>query len=106
MRNKHAAWFLDPVDPVAMGIEHYPEIIKRPMDFGTIKATYKAGGYADAAAFAADCRLVFANAMTFNKETDEPVHVAAKWLATKFEERYGDAIADALDLDSSDDEAE
>ena len=67
---------------------------------------YKAGGYADAAAFAADCRLVFANAMTFNKETDEPVHVAAKWLATKFEERYGDAIADALDLDSSDDEAE
>ncbi len=37
LRHKHAAWFADPVDPVAMGIPHYAEIIKTPMDFCTIK---------------------------------------------------------------------
>ena len=54
LRHKHAAWFADPVDPVGMGIPHYAEIIKTPMDFGTIKGKYKGGRYASAEAFAAD----------------------------------------------------
>lgn len=33
---REAAAFLAPVDPVALGIPHYPTIVKRPMDFGTI----------------------------------------------------------------------
>ncbi|KAJ1022441.1 hypothetical protein NDA16_003430 [Ustilago loliicola] len=33
---REAAAFLVPVDPVALGIPHYPTIVKRPMDFGTI----------------------------------------------------------------------
>ena len=70
LRHKHAAWFADPVDPVAMGIPHYAEIIKTPMDFGTIKGKYKGGRYASAEAFAADVRLVFRNATTFNTGAD------------------------------------
>lgn len=105
-RTRQAAWFLDPVDPVAMGIEHYPTIIARPMDFGTIGARLGGGGYGDADAFAADCRQVFINAMTFNKEPDEPVHAAAAWLSAKFEARYADAVADALYDSDADSESE
>ncbi|CAH0380358.1 unnamed protein product [Pelagomonas calceolata] len=105
LRHKHAAWFADPVDPVGMGIPHYAEIIKQPMDFGTIKGKYKGGRYASAEAFAADVRLVFRNATTFNTGADEPVHVAAVQLGAKFEERFESAMEDAL-YESSDDEEE
>ena len=105
LRHKHAAWFADPVDPVGMGIPHYAEIIKTPMDFGTIKGKYKGGRYASAEAFAADVRLVFRNATTFNKGADEPVHVAAVQLGAKFEERFESAMEDAL-YESSDEEEE
>ena len=106
LRHKHAAWFADPVDPVGMGIPHYAEVIKQPMDFGTIKGKYKGGRYASAEAFAADVRLVFRNATTFNKGADEPVHVAAVQLGAKFEERYADAMEDALYESSDDDDGE
>jgi hypothetical protein len=106
LRHKHAAWFADPVDPVAMGIPHYAEIIKTPMDFGTIKGKYKGGRYATAEAFAADVRLVFRNATTFNTGADEPVHVAAVQLGAKFEERFESAMEDALYESSDDDEEE
>jgi len=106
LRHKHAAWFADPVDPVGMGIPHYAEIIKTPMDFGTIKGKYKGGRYASAEAFAADVRLVFNNATTFNKGADEPVHVAAVQLGAKFEERFESAMEDALYESSDDDDEE
>ena len=106
LRHKHAAWFADPVDPVGMGIPHYAEVIKQPMDFGTIKGKYKGGRYASAEAFAADVRLVFRNATTFNTGADEPVHVAAVQLGAKFEERYADAMEDALYESSDDDDEE
>ena len=106
LRHKHAAWFADPVDPVSMGIPHYAEVIKTPMDFGTIKGKYKGGRYASAEAFAADVRLVFRNATTFNKGADEPVHVAAVQLGAKFEERFESAMEDALYESSDDDDEE
>jgi len=106
LRHKHAAWFADPVDPVGMGIPHYAEVIKTPMDFGTIKGKYKGGRYASAEAFAADVRLVFRNATTFNKGADEPVHVAAVQLGAKFEERFEGAMEDALYESSDDDDDE
>ena len=106
LRHKHAAWFADPVDPVGMGIPHYAEVIKTPMDFGTIKGKYKGGRYASAEAFAADVRLVFRNATTFNKGADEPVHVAAVQLGAKFEERFESAMEDALYESSDDDDEE
>ena len=106
LRHKHAAWFADPVDPVGMGIPHYAEVIKQPMDFGTIKGKYKGGRYASAEAFAADVRLVFRNATTFNTGADEPVHVAAVQLGAKFEERFESAMEDALYESSDDDDGE
>jgi len=65
------------------------------MDFGTVKAKLDAGDYT-VHTFAADVRLVFRNAMTFNVEGDD-VHEAALWLDVKFEKRYADALAGVFD---------
>lgn len=37
-KNKNSWPFLDPVDPIALGIPHYPEIVKQPMDLATVTA--------------------------------------------------------------------
>lgn len=37
---KGAYLFLEPVDPIKLGIEDYFTIIKNPMDFGTIKVLF------------------------------------------------------------------
>ena len=63
-KNRHAYFFLEPVDPIALNIPTYFEIIKNPMDFGTIKS--KLGNYQNVEEFASDCRLVFSNCKTFN----------------------------------------
>jgi hypothetical protein len=60
-------YFNHPVDPVAMGIPHYPQFVRHPMDFGTIKSKLDSGGYRnDTDYFIADVRLVFRNCFTFN----------------------------------------
>lgn len=85
-KQKDAAAFLHPVDPVALNIPHYPSIIKNPMDLGTIERKLMSSNpqkpdpnsnnprYHNADEFIADVRLVFTNCLTFNG----PDHVIAK----------------------------
>ena len=58
--------FNEPVDPEELGIPDYPEIVKCPMDLGTIRQRLEANEYVDASDLAADVRLVFSNAMLYN----------------------------------------
>jgi len=83
-----AFYFLEPVDPIKLGIPDYSNVIQFPMDFGTVRAKLQAGEYASPTDFATDVRLVFRNAITFNQMRDNPVHMAARELSTKFEERF------------------
>lgn len=82
-------FFLEPVDPVALGIPDYFEVIKKPMDLGTIEK--QLADYASVDDFAADVRLVFNNAMTYNKSPKLAVHDAAKRLLNIFEQRLSRA---------------
>jgi bromodomain-containing factor 1 len=71
---KHSAYaypFTVPVDPVALNIPNYHRIIKKPMDFGTIKDNLKNGSYASAKEYHADAKLVFANCYKFNTPEDD-----------------------------------
>lgn len=88
-----AAWFLEPVDPVKFNIPDYPKIIKQPMDFSTIKSNIEAGIYETVDEFAAHVRLVFRNAMTFNTDKESLVHIAAKEVGNKFEDRFRQLLA-------------
>lgn len=64
--NSIAAPFLQPVDPVALNIPNYRSIIKKPMDFGTMRDKLATGNYENAKEFEADAKSVFANCYRFN----------------------------------------
>ena len=62
--------FNQPVDPVALNIPTYHSIIKKPMDFGTMKGKLEHGEYENAKEFEADARQVFQNCYKFNRPQD------------------------------------
>lgn len=65
-KTKHALSFLYPVDPVALNIPTYPEIIKNPMDLMTLENKLKTGKHTSVQHFADDFDLIIHNARTFN----------------------------------------
>ena len=87
-RQSHAVWFNQPVDYVALKIPDYPTIIKEPMDFSTIQRNLDNHFYKSPEAFSEHVRLVFKNAITYNTMRDNPVHIAARELSNRFEDRY------------------
>lgn len=58
--------FLYPVDPIKLNIPHYPNIVKNPMDFSTIKTKLSYNAYDSQLDFNADMNLVFDNCILFN----------------------------------------
>lgn len=70
-RYSQESWpFMAPVDPVALNIPSYHSIIKKPMDFGTMRTKLDHGEYENAKEFEADARLVFQNCYKFNPPSD------------------------------------
>lgn len=57
------------------------------MDFSTIKKQMEAKEYKNVREICTDVRLVFKNAMKYNDERSD-VHVMAKTLLAKFEEKW------------------
>lgn len=71
----HVSWpFMTAVDPVALNIPTYHSIIKKPMDFGTMKLKLDRGEYENAKEFEADARQVFQNCYRFNPQSDPINH--------------------------------
>ena len=62
--------FVAPVDPVALNIPTYLNVVKKPMDFGTIRQKLDRGEYENAKEFEVDARQVFKNCYMFNPEGD------------------------------------
>ena len=94
-------FFNEPVDPDALGIPEYRDVIKTPMDLGTISERVKHGHYESAAAVKADVALVVANAKLFNAAPDHPVAVAADKLAAA-----ADGMWKTMKLDAAAERAE
>jgi bromodomain-containing factor 1 len=63
-------YFTHPVDPVALNIPTYFQIIKKPMDLGTVAQRLQNNIYEKAKDFEEDVRLVFKNCYKFNPEGD------------------------------------
>lgn len=87
MKHKHAWIFKNPVDVVGMGLHDYYDIIRRPMDLGTVKSNLGKNLYAAPSDFANDVRLTFNNAMTYNPKGHD-VYAMAEQLLTRFEELF------------------
>ncbi len=75
--------FLEPVDPVKYGIPDYFDIIKQPMDLGTVEAKLNALQYTTVADFESDVRLIFSNCILYNG-VDHPVSQQARELESLF----------------------
>lgn len=88
MKMPQAIWFSEPVDPIKMNVPDYPTLIKQPMDFGTVRMNLDKGVYDSPEALADHIRLTFRNAITYNQLRDNPVHIAAREMAGRFEEKY------------------
>ncbi|KAF5790028.1 putative chromatin remodeler Bromodomain family [Helianthus annuus] len=84
MKHKLSWVFNKPVDVVAFGLHDYHQIIKSPMDLGSVKLNLSKNMYSSPLDFASDVRLVFENAMLYNPKTDE-VHGMAQQLLSYFE---------------------
>lgn len=91
-QHKHAWPFLNPVDPVALNIPLYFQIIKHPMDIGTVRQNFDRKFYRTLQQFVADIRLVWSNCMTFNDASSQ-VHVMAKELSRHFESKLSKQFA-------------
>lgn len=87
MAHEYSWVFNEPVDVVKLNIPDYFNVIKHPMDLGTVKKKLLSGQYLDPLGFAADVRLTFANAMTYNPQGND-VHFMAKTLGKFFEIRW------------------
>lgn len=80
-----------PVDPVALGLPDYAEIVKVPMDLGTVKRKLETSSYRDVQHLVADVHLTFDNAILYNPK-NSVVSVLAKSLKKEFDQRYKSAM--------------
>ncbi|KAJ6302683.1 hypothetical protein OIU77_016717 [Salix suchowensis] len=71
MKHKLGYIFNSPVDVAGMQLHDYYDIIKTPMDLGTVKSKLTKNFYESPRDFAADVRLTFNNAMKYNPKGHE-----------------------------------
>ena len=83
-RNKDAISFTHPVDPVKLNIPTYPDIVKNPMDLGTMETKFKDNQYSTLEAVLADLDLIVHNTKIFNGP-EHAVSVAAARLRETFD---------------------
>lgn len=57
-----------------------PQVVKKPMDFGTIDCKMKAEAYDGPEDFYADVTLTLQNAILYNTSSENPVH-QVRWAA-------------------------
>ncbi len=82
------AWiFYEPVDPKKLNIPDYYEIIREPMDFGTVKLKLMQNKYLKFQDFLYDLNLVFENCIKYNGEVSQ-VSVMCKGVREEFNRLY------------------
>lgn len=84
MKHEHGRVFNEPVDVVGLGFRDYRQIVKCPMDLGTVKLKLDMGVYENSVDFAKDVRLTFRNARLYNRKGDD-VHTMATVLLEMFD---------------------
>lgn len=81
--------FISPVDPVALGIPTYFDVIRDPMDLGTIKKKLENNEIDSPIEFARLVRLTFENAILFNDLPTNVVNIQARSFMAVFTKKFG-----------------
>lgn len=88
LKLKHAFVFSKPVDVQGLKLHDYYQIIKQPMDLGTVKSRLINKKYQTPLDFAYDVRLTFENALKYNPKGHE-VNTLADSMLQRFEKLFG-----------------
>lgn len=70
--------FRQPVDPIQLGIPDYLDIVKKPMDMGSIQKNLMNGLYSDPWEYVDDVWLMFDNAWLYNRKTSRVYRYCTK----------------------------
>ena len=62
---------LNVVDWKYLGLLDYPDVVKHPMDLGTVIKRIESDAYSSREEIASDVRLVWSNCKTYNREGSE-----------------------------------
>jgi hypothetical protein len=87
MKMPGARDFSTPVNAAALGLHDYFDVIKNPMDLGTIKSKLMSRAYNDAADFCDDVRLTFSNCVLYNS-LESPIGTKASKMWNMFCSRW------------------
>ena len=79
--------FLQPVDPVALNLPDYLEVIMDPIDLSTIERNLKSGLYQNSQQFATDVRRIWLNSFTYNATESDMFYITLE-MATYFEKLF------------------
>jgi len=90
--HQHGWVFNTPVDPVELGLPDYFEVVKKPMDLGTIRKRLENNVYQSLEEFESHVNLTFDNAMLYNPE-GSVVYNMANEMKMKFQHDYKKLIA-------------
>jgi hypothetical protein len=87
-KNPKLIWpFEEPVDPVSLNIPDYPQIVKNPMDIGTVRKRLHEGYYnGQIEEFVHNIRRVFMNAIMYNDPFHQ-IHKLAVQCSNIFEKK-------------------
>ncbi|OEU17226.1 DUF906-domain-containing protein [Fragilariopsis cylindrus CCMP1102] len=85
--HQHGWVFNSPVDPIELGLPDYFEVIKIPMDLGTIRKKLENGCYHSLDSFHTHVHTTFDNAMLYNPE-GSVVYNMANEMKTKFKQDF------------------
>ncbi|KAL4192215.1 hypothetical protein AMTRI_Chr06g171240 [Amborella trichopoda] len=91
MKHTHGLVFNVPVDVVGMGLHDYYTLVKNPMDLGNAKTRLNHSFYSTPFEFAADVRLTFHNALTYNPKGHD-MNIMVEQLLGFFEELWNPAF--------------
>ncbi|KAL6842710.1 hypothetical protein ACP4OV_027554 [Aristida adscensionis] len=95
LRHEDGWVFAAPVDARALGLRDYYTVVADPMDLGTVLRRLERRRYAHPLEFAADVRLTFANALSYNNVGD-PVYKSAARLSGLFEDRWRNRLLPSI----------
>lgn len=93
-KQKNAWPFREPVNPKTDGCPDYLERIRKPMDYGTIKAKFANGEYSSALEATMDVRQVAINCRDYNADS----HEFSIW-ATELEQKFENLIRGGEDAE-------
>jgi len=92
MNEEFAKPFNEPVDPVALHLPDYMDIIHYPMDLGTVLKKLQNNEFGSSEDFADHVRLVFSNTFKYNR-ADSPICKMASKMLSSFETKFIDLLS-------------